>query len=77
MLMLAILNMLENFDIGALTHGGTEHVRLLAEAMKRMTIDKDQHMGDPAYVDVPVERLLSKEHAAAQAESIRAASAPM
>jgi gamma-glutamyltranspeptidase/glutathione hydrolase len=34
-------------------------------------------MGDPAYVEVPVERLISKEHAAAQAESIRAASAPM
>jgi gamma-glutamyltranspeptidase/glutathione hydrolase len=70
MLMLQILNMLENFEIGALSHGGTEHVRLLAEAMKRMTIDKDQHMGDPAYVDVPVERLISKEHAAAQAQSI-------
>jgi len=71
MLMLEILNMLENFDIAALTHGGVEHVALLAEAMKRMTIDKDQHMGDPAYVDVPVERLLSKAHAAAQSESIR------
>jgi gamma-glutamyltranspeptidase/glutathione hydrolase len=71
MLMLQILNMLEPFEIGALVHGGAEHVRLLAEAMKRMTIDKDQHMGDPAYVDVPVERLISKEHAAAQADSIR------
>ncbi|AMJ62824.1 gamma-glutamyltransferase [Bosea sp. PAMC 26642] len=71
MLMLQILNMLENFDVGALTHGGSEHVRLLAEAMKRMTIDKDAHMGDPAYVDVPVDRLISKEHAAEQANSIR------
>ncbi len=71
MLMLQILNMLENFDIGALAHGSAEHVRLLAEAMKRMTIDKDAHMGDPAYVDVPVERLISKEHAAEQADGIR------
>ncbi|KQU54771.1 gamma-glutamyltransferase [Bosea sp. Leaf344] len=69
--MLQILNMLEPFAIGELAHGGTEHVRLLAEAMKRMTIDKDAFMGDPAYVDVPVARLISKEHAAAQAESIR------
>ncbi len=71
MSMLQILHMLEPFAIGALEHGGPEHCRLLAEAMKRMTIDKDQFMGDPAYVEVPVERLISKEHAAAQADAIR------
>jgi len=71
MLMLQILQMLEHFDLRALEHNGVEHVRLLAEAMKRMTIDKDNHMGDPAYVDVPIERLISKAYAAQQAESIR------
>lgn len=71
MLMLQILAMLEHFEIGGLVHGDVEHVALLAEAMKRMTIDKDRYMGDPAYVDVPVARLLSKAHAAAQAQSIR------
>ena len=71
MLMLELLNILEHFDLAALTHGGTEHVRLLAEAMKRMTRDKDEFMGDPAYVDVPVERLISKDHAAVLAEAIR------
>ncbi|MDQ1078089.1 gamma-glutamyltransferase [Pseudoroseomonas cervicalis] len=69
--MLQILQMLEHFDLGALEHNGVEHVRLLAEAMKRMTLDKDRHMGDPDYVEVPVERLLSKEYAAEQAEAIR------
>ena len=69
--MLQILHMLEGFDLRALGHNSVEHVRLLAEAMRRMTIDKDNHMGDPAYVDVPVERLISKDYAAAQAASIR------
>jgi gamma-glutamyltranspeptidase/glutathione hydrolase len=69
--MLQILHMLENFDLRALGHNSAAHIRLLAEAMKRMTIDKDTHMGDPAYVDVPVERLISKEYAALQADSIR------
>lgn len=69
--MLQILNMLEPFALRDLTHGSAEHIRLLAEAMKRMTIDKDNHMGDPAYVDVPVERLISKDYAVEQAESIR------
>lgn len=70
--MLELLNILEGFDLAALGHNSAGHVRLLAEAMKRMTLDKDAHMGDPAYVDVPVERLISKQHAAAHAASIRA-----
>ncbi|WP_414833905.1 gamma-glutamyltransferase [Afifella sp. YEN Y35] len=69
--MLEILHIMEHFDVGAMQHASTEHVRLLFEAMKRMTIDKDAHMGDPAYVEVPVERLLSDENVRAHAESIR------
>ncbi|WP_445503329.1 gamma-glutamyltransferase [Microvirga sp. G4-2] len=70
--MLELLHIMENFDVGAMEHGGTEHVRTLFEAMKRMTIDKDTHMGDPSYVEVPFQRLLSKEHAAAHAAAIKA-----
>ncbi|MBP2300501.1 gamma-glutamyltransferase [Azospirillum picis] len=72
MSMLQLLNILENFDIAGMGHGSTEHVRHLAEAMKRMTIDKDRYMGDPAYVEVPVERLTSKAYARDLADSIRA-----
>ncbi|ROZ79754.1 gamma-glutamyltransferase [Ramlibacter sp. WS9] len=71
MSMLQVLHIMENFDVGALKHSGTDHVRLLAEAMKYMTIDKDQHMGDPAYVDVPVERLTSKAYAEGLAARMR------
>ena len=57
--MLQLLHILDHFDVGAMEHGSADHIVLLAEAMKRMTIDKDRHLGDPAYVDIPVERLLS------------------
>ena len=40
--------------------------------MKRATIDKDRHVGDPKFVDVPVERLTSKAYGAAMADEIRA-----
>lgn len=70
--MLEILHILENFPLSDLRHGGTEHARLLIEAMKRMTIDKDNFMGDPAYVDVPVDRLVSKEYARQLADEMRA-----
>ncbi|WP_025031220.1 gamma-glutamyltransferase [Nitratireductor aquibiodomus] len=69
--MIELLHILENFDLAAMKHGSTDYVRTLFEAMKRMTIDKDKHMGDPAYVDVPVEELLSKEHAAELAAQIK------
>jgi gamma-glutamyltranspeptidase / glutathione hydrolase len=71
LLMMQLLHVLENFDIAAMGHNSAEHVRVMAEAMKRMTIDKDRHMGDPAYVDVPVERLISKEYCAGLADQIR------
>ena len=70
--MLQLLHILQNFDIAGMEHGSPEHIVLLGEAMKRMTIDKERHLGDPAYVDVPVERLLSKEYCALLADEIRA-----
>ncbi|MFV0490300.1 MAG: gamma-glutamyltransferase [Pseudorhodobacter sp.] len=69
--MIELLHILEQFDLAATRHGSTEYVRLLFEAMKRMTIDKDAHMADPAYSPVPVDALLSKDHAAKLADEIR------
>jgi gamma-glutamyltranspeptidase / glutathione hydrolase len=69
--MLQLLHILDHFDVGAMEHGSADHIVLLAEAMKRMTIDKDRHLGDPAYVDVPVERLLSRDYCDALAQQIR------
>jgi gamma-glutamyltranspeptidase/glutathione hydrolase len=71
MAMLQLLQILENFDLRAMGHNSAAYIRVLAEAMKRMTIDKDRFMGDPAYVDVPVERLISKTHCAALADEIK------
>jgi len=72
MMLLQMLNVLEQFDLKAIGHNSAEYVRVLAETMKRATADKDAHIGDPAFVDVPVARLLSKEKAAAAAQAIRA-----
>ena len=38
--------------------------------MKRATIDKDAHVGDPKFVKVPVERLISKTYAKTMAGEI-------
>jgi gamma-glutamyltranspeptidase/glutathione hydrolase len=70
-LLLEMLNILEHFDLPALEHNSAAYIRVVAEAMKRATIDKDRHVGDPRFVAVPVDRLTSKEHARALAEEIR------
>ena len=70
--LLELLHIMGQFDLVALGHNTAEYIAVLAEAMKRVTIDKDAHVGDPAFVDVPLDRLLSNEYAGATAASIRA-----
>ncbi|HEY0185705.1 MAG TPA: gamma-glutamyltransferase, partial [Rhodopila sp.] len=59
-----MLNILEGFDIGALGFGSTETVHLLAEVLKIAFADRAAATADPAFVRVPVERILSKSYAA-------------
>ena len=71
-MLLEMLNVLEHFDLAGLGHNTAEYVRVVAEAMKRATIDKDRHVGDPAFVDVPIDHLTGKAYAAVLAAEIRA-----
>ena len=61
--LLEMLNILENFDVAGMGHNSAEYIKVVTEAMKRATADKDAHVGDPAFVDVPVSRLTSKDYA--------------
>ncbi|WP_426955611.1 gamma-glutamyltransferase [Muricoccus radiodurans] len=70
--LIELLHILEAFDLGRLEHDGVEHLRILAEAMKQVAIDKDAHVGDPEFVDVPLDMLLSKDRAREVAGRIRA-----
>jgi len=71
-MLLEMLNMLECFDLAALGHNTPDYIRIVAEAMKRATADKDRFVGDPAFVEVPLGRLLDKGYARDMAASIRA-----
>ncbi len=57
-----MLNILEGFDVGGLGFGTVDGIHLLAEVIKIGFEDRRQYMGDPAFVDVPVEMLISKSH---------------
>ncbi|MDH4144704.1 MAG: gamma-glutamyltransferase [Acidimicrobiia bacterium] len=70
--LLEMLHILEHFDLAALGHNSPEYISVVAEAMKIATVDKDAKVGDPRFVDVPVDELLSPGYAEAQAGRIAA-----
>ncbi|PRX97378.1 gamma-glutamyltransferase [Allonocardiopsis opalescens] len=59
------LNILETFELGELSDADALHRYL--EATKLAFADRNAYVGDPAYVDVPVQGLLSDEFAAERA----------
>lgn len=61
--LLAILNILEGYDLAALGHNSPEYIYRVSMAMKAAFADRNPHMGDPEYVDVPVEWMISKARA--------------
>jgi gamma-glutamyltranspeptidase/glutathione hydrolase len=61
--LIQILHMLEGFDVAGLGFGTVDGIHLLAEAFKIAFADRAAATGDPAFVDVPVARLLAKDYA--------------
>lgn len=65
-----ILNVLENFDVGAMEVNSAEYLHLFSEACKLCYADRAKYMGDPKFVKVPLAGLLSKDYARTLAEKI-------
>ena len=71
-LMIAImLNILEHFDLAAMGHNSPQYIATVSEAMKIATVEKDARMGDPRFVSIPIDELLSPEYSARMATRIR------
>ncbi len=71
-----ILNIIEGRDIKALGFRSIRSVALLVEAMRRAYHDRNAFLGDPAFVENPTDRLLSKAYAAGVRAAIEAGQAP-
>ncbi len=63
-----ILNLLSGFDLGSRGWHSADAVHLAVEAMRRAYADRNYWLGDPDFVEIPRERLLSAAHA----DSLRA-----
>ena len=66
-----MLRILERFDLTTLGHNTPAYIAVVAEAMKLAGLDKEAHVGDPAFRDVPVGMLLSDAYADMLAARIR------
>jgi gamma-glutamyltranspeptidase/glutathione hydrolase len=58
-----MLNILEGYDIAASGFGTSQTIHYLAEVLKIAFADRAAASGDPAYINVPVQRLTSKAYA--------------
>jgi gamma-glutamyltranspeptidase/glutathione hydrolase len=62
--LLQMLNFLEGYDLSAHGWPSTEAARLLVEAMAWAVADRELHVADPRFVDIPVGSLADKNYAA-------------
>jgi gamma-glutamyltranspeptidase/glutathione hydrolase len=69
------LNILEGFDLRNMSAQTPASLHILIEAMKRAYADRAHFLGDPAFINAPLTRLLSKDYAAQQRASIDTAKA--
>jgi gamma-glutamyltranspeptidase/glutathione hydrolase len=59
-----ILAILEGYDLHGMGFASAGSVHVMAEAMRLAFFDRNRFLGDPAFVHNPLDRLLSREHAA-------------
>jgi gamma-glutamyltranspeptidase/glutathione hydrolase len=57
-------------DLESLGHNSADYVHLVAEALKISFADRDAFYGDPDFVDVPIDGLLSMDYARARRSEI-------
>jgi gamma-glutamyltranspeptidase / glutathione hydrolase len=58
-----ILNLLEDFDLKHLGAGSSDAIHLISEAMQIAFADRAEFLGDPDFVNVPTQGLLSPAYA--------------
>ena len=58
-----ILQTLEGLDLKSMGHNSPQYIHTVTQAIDLAMADRDAYVGDPAFVDVPLDVLLSKDFA--------------
>jgi gamma-glutamyltranspeptidase/glutathione hydrolase len=68
--LLETLNILEGFPMSEMKQGSAPSLHVMIEAMKRAYADRARYLGDPDFVNAPMQVLLAKDYGARQRASI-------
>ncbi|HUQ80383.1 MAG TPA: gamma-glutamyltransferase [Gemmatimonadaceae bacterium] len=69
--LLEALNIAELSDLKPMARNSAAYIHALVEGAKLAYADRDKYVADPAFSEVPVERLISKDYAADLARRLR------
>jgi gamma-glutamyltranspeptidase/glutathione hydrolase len=68
--LLQMLNIVEEMDLNAMGHNSTEYIHCLAETIKLSFADRERYYGDPDFINVPINQLLSSDFARERRDKI-------
>ncbi|MBW4663426.1 MAG: gamma-glutamyltransferase [Chroococcus sp. CMT-3BRIN-NPC107] len=74
--LLQILNLIGDTDFKSLGWHNPDVLHLMVEAMRIAYADRSEYLGDPDFVKVPVQQLISPQYAAKRRQEIRANATP-
>jgi gamma-glutamyltranspeptidase/glutathione hydrolase len=64
-----IFNMLAAYDLKELGQHSTDYIHLIAEAERRAYADRSYYLGDPDFVEIPIDTLVSTTYAKTRMQS--------
>ena len=67
------LNVAEILDVRSLKHNTSDYIHTLVEIKKRVFTDRDRYVTDPTAFEIPLDRMLSRDHAREIARAVQSA----
>jgi gamma-glutamyltranspeptidase / glutathione hydrolase len=62
-----------NHEFDGVEHNSPQYIHLVAEIEKRVFADRAEYLGDPDYIDVPIDKLISDEYLRIRAAEVNPA----
>ena len=66
-----IMNMIEPFDLGDYGHHSAKAIHVIAEAERRSYADRSFYLGDPDFINIPMDTLQSENYTERRMQSFR------